>query len=144
MYNHISQMEPLYPARSEPLEDIAREVVAASAKLEGRLATETLDEIRKLLRVVNSYYSNLIEGHSTHPIDIERAMRQDYSADREKRDLQIESQIHIEVQKEVTERLSREPGLNVASPEFLCWMHGRFYSRLPERLRWVLGDDGER
>lgn len=144
MYNHISQMEPLYPARSESLEDLAREVVAASAKLEGRLAAETLDEVRKLLRVVNSYYSNLIEGHSTHPIDIERAMRQDYSADREKRDLQIESQIHIEVQEEITERLSREPGINVASPEFLLWVHGRFYSRLPERLRWVLGDDGQR
>lgn len=144
MYNHISQMEPLYPARSESLEDLAREVVAASAKLEGRLAAETLDEVRKLLRVVNSYYSNLIEGHSTHPIDIERAMRQDYSADQEKRDLQIESRIHIEVQEEITERLSLDANLNVASPEFLRWVHGRFYSRLPERLRWVLGDDGER
>ena len=118
-YNHVSQMEPLYPARSELLEDVARGVVAASARLEGRLAAETLEEIRKLLRVVNSYYSNLIEGHSTHPIDIERAMRQDYSADREKRDLQIESQIHIEVQVEITEWLAREPGLNVASAEFL-------------------------
>lgn len=143
MYNHINQMEPLYPARSEPLEDIAREVVAASAKLEGRLASKTLDEIRKLLRVVNSYYSNLIEGHSTHPVDIERAMRQEYSADQEKRDLQIESQIHIEVQEEITERLSREPDLNVASPEFLRWVHERFYSRLPDRLRWVRSDDGE-
>jgi Fic family protein len=93
--------------------------------------------------VVNSYYSNLIEGHNTHPIDIERAMRQDYSADQEKRDLQIESQIHIEVQEEITERLSREPDLNVASPEFLRWMHERFYSRLPDRLRWVRGDEGE-
>src|SRR3712207_2230344 len=107
MYNHISQMEPLYPAGSEPLEDIAREVIAASARLEGRLASETLDEVRKLLRVVNSYYSNLIEGHSTHPVDIERAMRQDYSADQEKRDLQIESRIHIEVQEEVAKWLSR-------------------------------------
>jgi hypothetical protein len=62
-------------------------------------------------------------------------MRQDYSADREKRDLQIKSQIHTEVQKELSERLSRELGLNVASPEFLRWAHGRFYSRLPERLR---------
>lgn len=143
MYNHINQMEPLYPARSEPLEDIAREVVAASAKLEGRLATETLDEVRRLLRVVNSYYSNLIEGHSTHPVDIERAMRQDYSADQEKRDLQVESRIHIEVQEEILERLSREPDLNVASPEFLRWVHERFYSRLPDRLRWVRGDEGE-
>jgi Fic family protein len=142
MYNHISQMEPLYPAGTEVLEDLAREVVAASAKLEGRLAPETLDGVRKLLRVVNSYYSNLIEGHSTHPVDIERAMRRDYSADQSKRDLQIESEIHIEVQEEVAGRLPREPGLNVSSPEFLRWVHERFYSRLPERLRWVVGDNG--
>ena len=55
MYNHISQMEPLYLARSESLEDLSREVVAMSAKLEGRLAAETLEEIRRLLQVVNSY-----------------------------------------------------------------------------------------
>jgi Fic family protein len=144
MYNHISQMEPLYPARNEALEDLAREVVAASAKLEGRLAPETLEGVRRLLRVVNSYYSNLIEGHSTHPVDIERAMRQDYSADQEKRDLQIESRIHIEVQEKMAGRLRRESDLNVASPEFLLWVHERFYSRLPERLRWVRGDDGKR
>jgi Fic family protein len=57
---------------------------------------------------------------------------------------QIESQIHIEVQEEVGEWLSREPALNVASPEFLRWMHERFYSKLPDSLRWVRGDDGER
>ncbi len=143
MYNHISQMEPLYPARAEPLEDLAREVVAASARLEGRLALETLNEVRRLLRVVNSYHSNLIEGHSTHPIDIERAMRQDYSADQEKRDLQIESLIHIKVQEEITQRLSSEPDLNIASQEFLRWVHERFYSRLPDRLRWARSDEGE-
>ncbi len=71
-------------------------------------------------------------------------MRQDYSADREKRNLHIESQIHIEVQEEITERLSRERDLNVASPEFLRWAHGQLYNRFPERLRWVSSDDGER
>src|SRR5436305_942518 len=34
MYDHISQMEPLYPARTDALEDLAREVVASSAKHE--------------------------------------------------------------------------------------------------------------
>lgn len=144
MYNHISQMEPLYPARTDSLEDLAREVVAASAKLEGRLAPATLEGMRRLLRVVNSYYSNLIEGHSTHPIDIEKAMREDYSKDQEKRDLQTESQIHIEVQDEIIRRLIEEPDLNVASPEFLRWTHQRFYHRMPERLRWVKSDSGER
>src|SRR3977135_2541042 len=129
MYDHIAQMEPLYPASTEALEDLARDVITVSANAEGRLAPPTLAGIRNLLRVVNSYYSNLIEGHRTHPIDIERAMRQDYSADQNKRDLQIESEIHIEVQKEITKRLVEEPNLNVASPEMLCWIHERFYSR---------------
>lgn len=144
MYEHITQMEPLYPAHAEKLEDLGREVVAVSGKLEGRLAPPTLVGIRSLLRVVNSYYSNLIEGHSTHPIDIERAMRSDYSADQDKRDLQVESQIHIEVQEELAKRLGEEPDLNVASPELLRWIHERFYSRMPERLRWVKGDDQEK
>lgn len=144
MYEHITQMEPLYPAHAEKLEDVAREVIAVSGKLEGRLAAPTLAGIRSLLRVVNSYYSNLIEGHSTHPIDIERAMRRDYSADQDKRDLQIESQIHIEVQEELAKRLVEEPDLNVASPELLRWIHDRFYSRMPERLRWVKGDNQEK
>ncbi|MDQ3172624.1 MAG: Fic family protein, partial [Acidobacteriota bacterium] len=137
-------MEPLYPARTGKLEDLARDVVAVSAKLEGRLALPTLAGIKKLLRVVNSYYSNLIEGHSTHPIDIERAMRQDYSADQGKRDLQIESQIHIEVQEELAKRIAEEPQLNVASPGLLSWIHERLYSRLPERLRWVTGDNDQK
>jgi Fic family protein len=144
MYNHISQMEPLYPARTDVLEDLARELIAASAKLEGRLAPATLEGMRALLRMINSYYSNLIEGHSTHPIDIERAMREDYSTDQEKRDLQVESRIHIEVQEEIIRRLTEEPNLNVASPEFLFWIHERFYHRMPERLRWVKSESGER
>jgi len=137
-------MEPLYPAHAEKLEDVAREVIAVSARLEGRLAPPTLVGIRSLLRVVNSYYSNLIEGHSTHPIDIEKAMRSDYFADQDKRDLQIESQIHIEVQEELGKRLVDEPNLNVASPDVLLWVHERFYSRMPERLRWVKGDKDEK
>jgi Fic family protein len=137
-------MEPLFPAKTETLEDIAKEIVAVSSRLEGRLAPATLREIRTLLRVVNSYYSNLIEGHSTHPIDIERAMRRDYSSDQDKRDLQIESQIHIEVQGELALRLERESDLNVASGEVLRWIHERFYSRLPERLRWARGDKDQK
>jgi len=47
---------------------------------------------------VNCYYSNLIEGHDTHPIYIERALKNDYSQDIRKRDLQIEAKAHIAVQ----------------------------------------------
>jgi hypothetical protein len=52
-----------------------------------------------LVRTMNCYYSNLIEGHATHPIDIERALKNDYSADHKKRDLQLEAKAHISVQR---------------------------------------------
>lgn len=144
MYRSTSQFEPLFPAKTGELEDIAREIVAASARLEGRLAPVVLEEIKKLLRVINSYYSNLIEGHSTHPVDVERAMNDDYFSDREKRDLQIESLIHIELQEKIIERLRDVPETNVASEDFLLWIHHEFYERLPERLRYVKGADGEK
>jgi hypothetical protein len=51
-----------------------------------------------LVRSMNCYYSNLIEGHDAHPVDIERALKNDYSADRAKRDLQLEAKAHISVQ----------------------------------------------
>ena len=137
-------MEPLFPAHTGALEDLARELVAASAQLTGRLAPVVLTEIEALLRVVNSYYSNLIEGHNTHPIDIERAMRRDYSSDPDQRDLQIESRIHIEVQEKLAARLQAESQFAVTSVEMLCWLHHEFYEALPERLRWVAGADGER
>ncbi len=144
MYTSISQFEPLFPSKSGELEDLAKELVAVSAKLEGRLSPVVLADIRELLRVVNSYYSNLIEGNGTHPIDIERAMSGNYSANSQKRDLQIESQIHIEVQRKISERLQENPAEIITHEIFLCWIHHEFYERLPENLRWAKGEMEEK
>jgi Fic family protein len=58
-----------------------------------------LASLAGLVRAMNCYYSNLIEGHDTHPVDIERALRNDYSLDARKRDLQLEAKAHIAVQE---------------------------------------------
>lgn len=144
MYNDISQFEPLFPEDIRGLENLALKVHESSAELAGRFPSATLDGIAELLQIVNSYYSNLIEGHNTHPVDIQKAMRKDYSTDQEKRDLQTESLIHIELQKKILKRLAVEPDLNVASAEFICWIHREFYERMPESLRWAEGESGER
>lgn len=143
MSTEISQFEPLFPEKIGELEDLAVKVHAASARLEGRLSPLTLEGVKALLRIVNSYYSNLIEGHDAHPVDIQRAMRKEYSEEDDKRDLQIESLVHIEVQKKIIERLRTEPETNVAAPEFLLWLHREFYEEMPERLRFCKGDDGD-
>ena len=137
MCQRTSQMEPLLPDVSPELEDMASAVVSRSAALGGQLHPITRNSVVELLRITNSYYSNLIEGHSTHPIDIERAMQQDYFSDPARRDLQMESLAHIDAQRAVEARLREEPTLNIAGPAFITWLHSIFYERLPQGLKYV-------
>ena len=137
MYHDPTQMEPLFPGGAEHLRDLAVDIVRRSAALGGQLHPITRTTISRHLRIINSYYSNLIEGHSTHPADIERAMRKEYAKDPAKRALQRESLAHIKVQQEVEERSKAEPELNIAEADFLQWVHRRFYEGLPDEFRKV-------
>src|SRR5262245_6610226 len=113
-------MEPLLPTRRVgELEERAVDVIRASAALGASLGRRTLSVVGELTRNINSYYSNLIEGHDTHPIDIERAFRQDYAKEPTKRALQLESMAHIAVEKLIDERLVAEPSLDICSADFL-------------------------
>src|SRR6266513_4631236 len=89
---------------------------------------------------MNCYYSNLIEGHYTHPIDIERALKNDYSKDASKRDLQLEAKAHVAVQKRIDEGGLK--GRAVAT-EGICEIHHRFCAELPETLLWVEDPEGK-
>ena len=137
MYHKPAHMEPLLPQGAPDLEDLAREVVSRSAALGGQLHPIAKQAVVELLRLINSYYSNLIEGHSTHPVDIELAMRQDYSSDPAKRDLQLESLAHISCQRAIEARLLDEPGVDAASGAFIVWLHKIFYEQLPVDLRRI-------
>lgn len=137
MYTEPASMEPLLPDGQEALLDLAFQITKVSARTAGHVHPLVFVEAIELLRVINSYYSNLIEGHSTHPIDIERAMRADYSGDPAKRALQEESLAHVEVQRLMMARLQAEPELDVTSAEFLCWLHEQFYLRMPPEFRYV-------
>ncbi|MGD9629828.1 MAG: Fic family protein [Pyrinomonadaceae bacterium] len=139
-YTEISQFEPLMPTDTGELENAAFELAQVSAGLATKLHPVTLEGVRDLLRIINSYYSNLIEGNNTHPLDVERAMHEDYSNDPAKRDRQIESLIHIDVQKKIDHRLGKEPDADISGADFLLWIHREFYTQMPESLRWVEGD----
>ncbi len=123
-------MEPMLPTGDSDLGNLALTLVGESARTAGQLHPITERTLRGLLRTTNSYYSNLIEGHNTHPVDIERAMRADYSDDPAKRALQIESRAHIEIQQAIETRLGDTTDLEVCGSEFLCWIHDEFYQRL--------------
>src|SRR3984893_13550072 len=99
----IGLMEPLLIGESSKhragLTDLALELAQKSAGFRRSLPQSLLASLADLVRAMNCYYSNLIEGHDTHPIDIERALKGDYSKDAKRRDLQLEAMAHIAVQK---------------------------------------------
>jgi Fic family protein len=134
----VSEMEPLLIGETSrhraKLIDMAVELAQKAAGFRRSLPESLLASLANLVRAMNCYYSNLIEGHYTHPIDIERAMKNDYSRDARKRDLQLEAKAHITVQEWID-----RGGLEgrATTEEGICETHRRFGELLPEDLLWV-------
>src|SRR5664279_6227847 len=99
----VSLMEPLLISGDSrhrgALTDLAFDLTQKSASFRRSLLPSVLVSLANLVRAMNCYYSNLIEGHDTHPVDIELALKNDYSTDTHKRDLQLEAKAHIQVQE---------------------------------------------
>ena len=138
----VTLMEPmLVPQGSKHRDELADLTVDLTAKSIGfrrSLPDGVVAALSNLVRAMNCYYSNLIEGHDTHPVDIERALNDDYSNDPEKRDLQLEAKAHIAVQQWID-----EGGLDgrATSAEAILETHKRFCDLLPEDLLWVENPD---
>jgi len=142
----VGLMEPLLVTESSShrtaLTDLAVELAARAAGFRRSLPAGVLTALADLVRAMNCYYSNLIEGHDTHPVDIERALRNDYSANPEKRNLQLEARAHITVQQWID-----AGGLTgrATAPDALLEIHRRFCELLPDELLWITNPDtGER
>jgi Fic family protein len=134
----IGLFEPLMVSEGSPkrgeLSDLALDLATTSARFSSGLPESIADALAGLIRSTNCYYSNLIEGHNTHPIDIERALNDDYSVDPKKRDLQLEAKAHITVQKWIDgDGLGGRP----TEPDMIREMHRRFCELLPSDLLFV-------
>lgn len=137
-------MEPMMPADSHAeLDDLVIDLVQKASALASQLHPVVQHSVGNLVRSMNCYYSNLIEGHDTHPWDIERALAKDYANEPEKRNLQLEAVAHIEVQKMIDEGRALE--VYPTTEEYVLWLHREFCTRLPEAMLWVENPDtGER
>ena len=135
----IFLMEPLLISESSrhraSLTDLALDLTQKSAGFCRSLPSGMLASLADLVRAMNCYYSNLIEGHNTHPVDIERALKKEYSADARKRDLQQEARAHIAVQRWID--AGGLKGRRAITAEGIRETHFRFCELLPEDLLWV-------
>ena len=136
------------PSRIEPclLDDLGSEIVdliaslsSASERLSARLNKHTATSLADLVRVMNCYYSNLIEGHNTKPRDIEQALSNIMETSDERRNLQIEALAHIRVQRKIDLKYQSGTLPEPASIDFILWLHKEFYQNAPEEMLNIAG-----
>ncbi len=127
----------------EAIADLVAELAAATAKLENALAPQTAQNLAAMVRIMNTYYSNLIEGNVTRPRDIETALGSGVKSASEMpqtvqieaelaesgraNDLLIEAVAHVRVQAKIDEMAAGLRLPEPASEAFIKWLHEEFY-----------------
>ena len=130
MYTQAHQFEPLLPsdARIEPLLTKAHDLSRLATLLSG---TRAPPELRSLLRSMNSYYTNRIEGQHTRPHEIDQALRQDFSQDAILAAKQRLAVAHIEAEAALERRYKGPEGaLALYSIDAVQEMHRELFGRL--------------
>ena len=135
-------MEPMQIREDSPhrgaLTELAFELSAKSAGFASGIPDGMGAQLATLVRSMNCYYSNLIEGHRTHPVDIERAMNEDYASEPEQRNLQLEARAHVTVQRWLDDGGLSNGRANLSgNGASLREIHRRFAELLPESLLWM-------
>lgn len=131
MYSAPHQFEPLLPsdARMEPLLSKAHDLARAATLLTG---TRVPPELRELLRSMNSYYTNRIEGQHTRPHQIDQALRQDFSKDAALAAKQRLALAHIEAEVALEQRYSGPDGAQALyTAQAVQDVHRELFGHLP-------------
>lgn len=139
-YDSPHPFEPLLPAEAQmgPLLERASDLARAATALGSASGRTAQHGLRVLLRSMNSYYTQRIEGEHTRPSDIERALQQDYSANPDLARKQRLAVAHIRTEARCEEELERrlaadgEAGARwLYSTEALTWLHRELFRDLP-------------
>lgn len=135
-----SRLEPcLLEEATGELLDLLTQLPAEAAALTARLHPRTAANLADLVRVMNCYYSNLIEGHNTRPRDIERALADELDADANRRNLQLEARQHIRLQRLIDRDFADGTLPDPASTKFVRYLHQEFYRDAPEAMLRIEG-----
>ena len=140
MLETVQRIEPARLEQApEAIADLIADLSAAAATLGRALHPRTAASLRDLVGIMNTYYSNLIEGHNTRPRDIELALAGHFDANEAARNLQLEAAAHVRVQAELDRRAANGDLPEPASVDFIRDLHREFYRDAPEAMLTVRG-----
>ena len=104
----------------------AENVALKDTELVPHFSNITIEKIKNLLKITNSYYSNIIESEGTKPIDIEEALKKDYDKTDKNYKLKKLAVRYVEIQDKIKEWIKNE---NPFTKEFILKLHNEFYSQ---------------
>lgn len=125
---------PIVPEDDDgALEELATTLIAESSRLGGWLRPALRAPVVELVRSMNGYYSNLIEGHRTLPQDIDRALSGRFRRDASRRLNQELHRAHVEAQAALE---ASPPALaEVPSAGWIRKIHEEIFRRLSPAAR---------
>jgi len=145
-YDAPHQFEPLLPEERvmEPLLERASDLTRAATALGASAAAPAQRELRVLLRSMNSYYTNRIEGEHTRPGDIDRALQNDFSSNTDLARKQRLAVAHIRAEESCERRIDEAaqaddqagpsaPLRSLYGADALVWLHEELLAGLPEQ-----------
>jgi Fic family protein len=134
---------PLVPEERAlgPLLEKAAALIAEAYRLGGQASPALRESLAGLLRAMNSYYTNKIEGQQTLPVDIERAVRSQFDADRERARRQRLALAHMEAERSLESGWGGIAARDLFQADRVVAIHADLYGRLQESDR--VTDDGQ-
>lgn len=133
LYTQPHHMEPMLPGEHKlgPLLERAHELIRAAERLSGWAPSGALPGLRQLLRAMNSYYSNKIEGQHTLPLEIEQALRNDYATQPDKARRQRLAIAHMQTEAQLERLWPHWSRQELWSAQTLQDIHQDLFARLP-------------
>lgn len=140
----IQSMEPtslaFRPGVTEKLYGLVSDLLAASGEAYPQLPSPIQERLATLVQGMNCYYSNLIEGHRTLPIDIERALQTAQSKTKpdsgySPAELRTLANTHVATTEWAKTVNLRQMGIN----NFILEAHRIFCAGLPEDMLLIEG-----
>lgn len=124
-------------------DDKILELYKADSALNENIPDSIRGSVEWLLRLVNCYYSNKIEGNPTHPKELLSTQEKDVTNNKSigTPNFILELLVHIEAQ--IKAENTSTIGKKVTSETTIKSIHASFYDNLPEETLAILNQDGE-